>query len=55
MKDELDYINKQIHSAEISLYRAQQKPNTPMVEITNIERKLDILHNIRNVLVGRGE
>lgn len=53
--DEIEFIDKQIRSAEISLYQAQQRPNTPMVDITNLERKLDILHNIRNVLVERSE
>ena len=50
MTEELKYIDKQIRSAEISLYRAEQKPNCNEEEIANIKHKLLLLNNIREVL-----
>lgn len=50
MTEELNFIDKQIRSAEISLYRAEQKPNCKEEEIANIKHKLLLLNNIREVL-----
>ena len=50
MTNELLYIEKEIRRTEYALNFAKKRPNPQELEIANLEKKLNILHNIRGVL-----
>ena len=49
---EIEYIEKQIKKTEISIDNTNKKPNANLTEINNLNTKLSILQNIKNVLVS---
>ena len=49
---ELEYIKNQIKKTEISLANTKKKPNVNKTEVDNLNNKLTILHNIKEVLMA---
>lgn len=49
--NEFDYISREIRKAEISLLRAENKPNCNPKEFHDLKEKLRILRKIEGVLI----
>ena len=50
MTPEQIYIEKEIRRTEYALNFAKKRPYPQELEIANLEKKLNMLHNIRGVL-----
>ena len=48
---ELEFIEKQIKKTEISIQNTKNKPNVSNTEIDNLNSKLNIFNNIRDLIL----